>query len=277
MSPGAWTGVAACLLLLGLSCAARSGPTLAADQPATGGAMAVAAEGVADGEPKEVLANEPPSEPDDDDAITVGERAQRVTIPCPPYPPTSDRQAEVDSIADLLIDGHPAAAKVAAEAILSGEAPPLIAARARRLLLKAQERLPPSPPPPPPFPAASFEVLQARIGSGFAAGSAGSLRLAEDGVSFLEHGSSRAAWALEWSVVLELVPDNGLWNTRYPLVLRERDGSSRYFALIGGDGDAIAPDPLLAAFGRARREAEARQAARAAGRPDGSSGKERKR
>lgn len=193
----------------------------------------------------------------------------------------SDARSTLDDVADLLIEGRAAEAKAAAEVLVAARG--LTArdrARARQLLTKAEERLARAAPdaaPPSPFPAASFAVLQAQVGGGFSAGTAGSLRFAESGVSFLPRGSSQAAWTVPWERLPELVADDGLWDARHPLALRQHDGPPAYLALIDDEGDDLPPDRLLAAFERARREAARRRAADAAGGAGGSPGKERKR
>jgi hypothetical protein len=282
MSSRAWTSIVIFVLLLGLSCAGRSVQTSAADAAIAGAtaADAAAAEAAPAAEPatEEPSTTPPTDEPAravDETASTMGEAAESAVPECPPLAEASGRQGELDAIADLLIDGRPAAAKTAAEALLSaGALPPQVAARGRQLLAKAEELSPAPAPPLPPFPSASFAVLQAQVGGGFSAGASGRLQFAEEGVTFFERGRSEAAWAVDWDLVLGLTPDEGLWDARHPLVLRERNGSTRYFALIDNDGDSIRPDPLLAAFERARREAARRRAASAAEGAGGSPGKE---
>lgn len=176
-----------------------------------------------------------------------------------------DLRSRLDAVADLLLDGRPAEAAAAARELLAaGSLPRRDEARARQLLARAEALLPPPlppAPPPPPFPEASFPVLQAKIGGGFSAGTAGSLRLAADGVSFLATASAEPLWALAWDDVATLSRDDGLWDARHPLVLRPRRGSPRYLALVDEHGVDLPPDRLLAAFAAARREAERRRTA----------------
>lgn len=200
---------------------------------------------------------ETPASPASFDPSTFGEPVSPACL--------SDPQSRLEAVADLLIDGRPVEAKAAAEQLLAaGGLPPRAEARARQLLAKAEALLPPPPPPPPPtppFPEASFPVRQGEIGGGFSAGTAGTLRLARDGLSFLADGASRAAWTLPWENIADLSRDDGLWDTQHPLVLRQRHGPPRYLALIDGESVDAPPDRLLAAFGRARREAERRRTA----------------
>jgi hypothetical protein len=183
--------------------------------------------------------------------------------------PARDHQSALDGIADLLIDDEPARAKAAAEALLTREElPPHVTDRAQQLLAKAEARLPPPPPPPPPlppFPAASFDVRVARIGSGFGAGESGSLRLDATGISFVPAGSREIAWGVVWDRVEGLARDEGLWDTRHPLVLRRRGESPRYLAVTDDSGGFPAPDRLLSAFERARRAARQRRTAETRG------------
>lgn len=193
---------------------------------------------------------------------TTGTAAPMATTP---QAAPADHQAELDAIADLLIDDHPRAAKAAAEKLLA--APYLTVrekARAQQLLAKAEQRIPaPMPPDPPtaPFPNAHFKVVEAQAGSGFASGRTGSFRIDATGVSFVADGTRSIAWGVPWSRVEGLSVDDGLWDTHHPLVLRQRGADPRYLAVTNGHGEFPAPDRLLSAFQRARREARARAAA----------------
>ncbi|HEX2253988.1 MAG TPA: hypothetical protein VHQ65_12030 [Thermoanaerobaculia bacterium] len=183
--------------------------------------------------------------------------------------PASDWQSALDRIADLLIEDRPADARAAAERLLGAPALPMeVEARARQLLATARRHLAAGSPAAEPrsgstaapqrpaFPSASFPVVLARIGAGFASGEAGSLRIDHTGVSFAPEGQRKPQWGVPWARVVDLTRTGGLWDTSHPLVLRQSDGPAYYLALVDRAGGYQLPDRLLEAFERARRQAQ---------------------
>jgi hypothetical protein len=193
----------------------------------------------------------------------------------PPAPgvetPSPDWQRELDAIADLLIDGRNVEAQEKASALLSHEnLPEEVARRAKELQQKAEAKLAsPSPateisikpaeparetePNEREFAEKSFTVRLAQVGRGFIAGTSGSLRISETGLSFLRKGQKREDWVVPWSDLAEAREDDGLWDTPYPpIAIVERGGRKHFVARIDAQGRYLPSVPMLSAITASR-------------------------
>ena len=192
----------------------------------------------------------------------------------------SDDLAQLDSILDLLIDGHFAEARDQAARLLEREdLPETVSAWALKLREKAEERLGdssggPMAPAESPAGVASadqgqpasdaqyFSVRQALIGGGFAAGVSGSLRISAEGLAFTQKGRTKVEWSVRWRDLSEARRDGGLWDAPEPLVIADRRGRKHYLVRIDGKGRYLSGGPILSAIeqGRKQRKSAAEKA-----------------
>lgn len=191
--------------------------------------------------------------------------------------PVEDWQAELDEIADLLIDGKPVEAKKRSTELLdTPDLPDPVAARARGLLQKAEEKLAASPGGPEPrrkieisgedgkpkTSGTTFNVRLARIGSGFESGMSGLLRISETGLVFSRKGKAKENWTIPWSDLADARQDDGLWDAPYPpVLLLERSGRRHFLVQVDAKGRHLPPGPLLSAIAQGRRRQKQEPAA----------------
>jgi hypothetical protein len=191
-------------------------------------------------------------------------------------------EEEIGAITDLLIDGAYGPAKERAVSLLEVEdLPGGMVLRAQALLAKAAARQREAAPVPVQEPAlhektpqprqtveirgphdtagkepaaATFHVRLAEIGGGFTAGSNGVLRLASDGLTFIPDTKDRSGWTIRWTALASAGPDDGLWDSPYPLAIFDRGGHKYFVTRIDEHGRYLPGSPILTAIAEARKK-----------------------
>jgi hypothetical protein len=105
-----------------------------------------------------------------------------------------------------------------------------------------------------PVSGVSFRVRLAEIGSGFAPGSNGVLRLGDDRLELVPVGKKMKGWSILWSDLVAAQADDGMWDSPYPLVITDRDGHKYFVTRIDEQGRYLPGGPILAAIAQSRKK-----------------------
>ena len=107
---------------------------------------------------------------------------------------------------------------------------------------------------PEPIALKSFRVRLAEVGGGFTPGANGVLRLSDDGLRLVPEGKKMKGWAIRWADLAAARPDDGMWDSPYPLVITDRGGHKYFVTRIDGQGRYLPGSPILAAIAQARKK-----------------------
>jgi hypothetical protein len=127
--------------------------------------------------------------------------------------------------------------------LVKGAPPPKKSAAADRAAAKSAE----------PAAAKTFRVRLAEIGGGFGPGSNGTLQLDDDGLRLVTAGKGKG-WTIRWADLAAVQPDDGMWDSPYPLRISDRSGHSYFITRIDEKGRYLSGSPIVTAVSQMRKK-----------------------